>query len=408
MNAEIIAVGTELLLGEIVNIDAQILSRVLSELGINVYYHTVVGDNEKRLAAALEVAKGRSDIIITTGGLGPTYDDITKRVVAASFGKKLIMNDGELEKIRGYFKKTGREMSKNNESQALLPEGCTVLENDFGTAPGCAFEANGMHVLMLPGPPRECEPMAVRQMAAYLKSLSDSVIVSHSIHIFGIGESLVEDKIRDLAENMDNPTLAPYAKPGEVMLRVAAKAETRDKAEAEIWPVIEKIKRIFGSNVYGIDSPSLSHAVSELLLERGKTLAAAESCTGGYISKLITDVPGASKTFLGGITAYSNKAKEKLLGIPRSRIDEYGAVSEEIASDMARAAAETLDADIGVGITGYAGPDPDSKDTGTVFVSLFANGEFKNIKLCRPGGRDSIRYFAALSALNLIRQTLEA
>ena len=200
------------------------------------------------------------------------------------------------------------------------------MENDFGTAPGCAFEANGMHVLMLPGPPGSASPWRW-QMAAYLKSLSDSVIVSHSIHIFGIGESLVEDKIRDLAENMDNPTLAPYAKPGEVMLRVAAKAETRDKAEAEIWPVIEKIKRIFGSNVYGIDSPSLSHAVSELLLERGKTLAAAESCTGGYISKQRT-CPARQKPF-GGITAYSNKAKEKLLGIPRSRIDDTGRLARK-------------------------------------------------------------------------------
>lgn len=406
INAEIIAVGTELLLGEISNTDAQIVSQALSELGINVYYHTVVGDNENRLLSILEIAKNRSDIIITTGGLGPTFDDLTKKIVASSFGKNLVLHEEQLSKIRSHFNRMGWCMCANNESQAWLPEGCTVLENDWGTAPGCAIEADGKHAIMLPGPPRECEPMVRERMIPYLRKLSDAVIVSHRLHIFGMGESTVEEKIRDLAENMENPTLAPYAKQGEVMLRVTGKAETRDVAEALTLPVVERVKEILGSAVYGVDTPSLACATMELLFNSGKTLATAESCTGGLLSKLITDVPGASKSFIGGVCAYSNAAKEKLLNIPYALIEQHGAVSEKIASEMARAAAETFNSDIGIGITGFAGPDSAGGKTGTVYISLYCGGEYKNEKIFNPRSRDAVRAYAAQTALNMLRLKL--
>ena len=241
LSAEIIAVGTEILLGEITNTDAVTVARALSELGINAYYQTVVGDNPDRLYDVIMTAKKRADIIITTGGLGPTFDDLTKQVAARAFGKELVLNEEELEKIKGYFARLGRTMTENNARQAYLPEGCTVFRNDWGTAPGCAIEDGGKILIMLPGPPRECRPMVKYRMVPYLKKLSDSHLVSHSIRIYGMGESSVEDKIASFAEEMTNPTLAPYAKDGEVLLRVTGKAETEDAADAITRPVIEKV-----------------------------------------------------------------------------------------------------------------------------------------------------------------------
>jgi len=404
--AEIIAVGTEILLGDIVNTDAQTVARALGELGINVYYNTVVGDNPERLRAAVEIAKSRADIIITTGGLGPTFDDLTKQTLAECFGKKLVLNEKELEKIRGFFAKIGREMTPNNEQQAYLPEDCVVLENDWGTAPGCAFFAENTHVLMLPGPPRECKPMVQYRVIPYLKKLSDASLVSHELKIFGMGESSVEDQIRHIAEHMTNPTLAPYAKEGETLLRVTGRAENEEAADALTRPVIDQVYELLGEYIYGMDVPSLAHVVYTLLKEKGLTLATAESCTGGLLSKMMTDLPGVSEVFLGGVCAYQNEIKEKLLGVPHEILETCGAVSEECAKALAEGARKTLGADIGVGITGIAGPGggTEEKPVGTVYVAVANGKETRVVKSRGHRDRGTIRNMAALTALDQIRR----
>lgn len=408
-SAELIAVGTELLLGNILNSDAQMISQALSELGINVYYHTVVGDNLERLTAAVELAKSRADIIITTGGLGPTFDDLTKQTLAKCFGKKLVKNEEEMQKLYAYFEKIGRTMTKNNEQQAWLPEGCEVLTNPWGTAPGCAFEAKGKHVIMLPGPPRECRPMMYERAVPYLKRLSDATIVSHEIRIFGMGESGVEDKIRGIAEKMENPTLAPYAKEGQVLLRVTGKAKTEEDADALTQPVIAQVREMLGDVVYGVDTPSLEATVIEGLLARNMTLATAESCTGGLISKRLTDIPGASGAFLGGVCAYTNEAKEHMLGVSHELLADFGAVSRECAIELARGAARAFGADIGIGVTGIAGPDGGSeeKPVGTIFVAVSAGGMCWYKKLSQKRDRGSNRNMAALTAMDMVRRYLD-
>ena len=261
---EILSVGTELLLGNIANTDAQILSQGLSELGLNVYYHTVVGDNPQRVAQAVDIAKKRADIIITTGGLGPTCDDLTKNVLAAAFHKKLVFDQASADRCKAFFDRIGRRMTDNNLQQAMLPEGCTILANDWGTAPGCAFFAEGVHVIMLPGPPSECRPMFQYRAKPYLLSLSEGVIKSHTLKLFGIGESTMEAQLREQMAQMTNPTLAPYAKEGECELRVTAKAATEEEAQALLQPTVEQLHQLFGSRIYGMDVSSLEEVVAGL------------------------------------------------------------------------------------------------------------------------------------------------
>jgi len=403
-------VGTELLLGNTVNTDARDVSLLLSELGIDVFFHTVVGDNPERLKQAVEIAKSRADIIITTGGLGPTYDDLTKQTLAEAFGKKLIFHEDEANRIRSYFEKRlhNMVMTENNLRQAEFPEGCVILQNDVGTAPGCAFEAGGKHVLMLPGPPRECREMLKTGVAPYLKSLSGSEIHSHNIHIFGMGESAVEDMLRELMENLHNPTLAPYAKTGEVMLRLTAKAASKEEAEKLMAPFLRRVQDTLGDIIYGVDTDSLENTVTELLIERGLTVASAESCTGGLFAKKLTDVPGASKVFHGGAVCYSTGSKTEVLGVDQDFIREKGAVSREVALAMADGAREKFGADIGIGITGIAGPDSDSSGLapGTVFIALTS----ADSAYCRAPGlyrdRERNRVAAALNALDMVRRLL--
>ncbi|MDR2421513.1 MAG: competence/damage-inducible protein A [Oscillospiraceae bacterium] len=408
--AEIIGVGTELLLGNIVNTDARDVSVALSRLGINVYFHTVVGDNPERLKQAVAVARSRADILITTGGLGPTYDDLTKQTLAEAFGKKLIFDEDEAEKIRGFFRdRLGRlEITENNFRQAMLPEGCVVFDNGCGTAPGCAFESDGKHVLMLPGPPRECRAMIESGMIPYLKRLAGDEIFSHNIHIFGLGESAAEAKLRDIMERSSNPTLAPYAKDAETMLRVTARAESREAADALMLPVIEHVKATLGDAVYGVDTDSLENTVISLLRGRGMTIAAAESCTGGLLAKRLTDIPGASRAFLGGITAYTNEAKTALAGAPVETVERYGAVSRETAEALARGARERLRADLGIGITGVAGPGADDvgNPEGRVFISLSSADALVTRALDLYYDRERIRIAAASHALDMARRYL--
>jgi len=408
--AEIIAVGTELLLGGTANTDAQDVSRLLSELGINVYFHTVVGDNPERMKKAVEIAKNRADIIITTGGLGPTFDDVTKQTIAEAFSKKLVFNENEAEKIRSFFKKRlpNAVMTENNLRQAELPEDCIIFDNGVGTAPGCAFFAEGKHVLMLPGPPRECRAMLKSCVEPYLKKLSEEQIHSYNIHIFGIGESAVEEKLRPLMEGLTNPTLAPYAKDGEVMLRLTAKAATKEKAQKLMHPILEQVKDTLGDLIYGIDTDSLENTVINLLKEHGLTLAIAESCTGGLLSKRLTDIPGASEVYIGGVIAYSEQSKTELLGIEREMIRSYNEVSREVATAMAINVRKKLGATIGIGITGIAGPGSDSsnQEPGTVFIALAT----KDVSMCNNPklfyDRERIRIGATNNALDMIRRLL--
>ncbi len=410
--AEILAVGTELLLGGIANTDAQMISRGLAELGIVVHHHVVVGDNPERLTAAVEQAKSRADILITTGGMGPTYDDITKDVVCACFGKKLVMDDRSAARIIAlYRKREGPKVpiTENNLRQAMLPEGCTIFKNDWGTAPGCAFEAEGKRVIILPGPPRECTPMFHTYVMPYLKSLSDEVICSRTVHTLGMGESRIETLLHDRMVSMTNPTLAPYVGTGEAFIRITARAATEAEAMALIEPEIDYVKKTLGDVVYGVDVDSMEEAVLSLLKIKRKTMAAAESCTGGLIAKRMTDLPGASWFFRGGVVVYSNEAKETLLGIPHDLLETYDAVSDVTAEAMAVAVREKLGVDIGVSVTGVAGPGPDENGNpeGLVYMGIASDAGVQVKIMHFDGNREFIRTVAATRTMDLARRALE-
>lgn len=409
MRCELIAVGTELLLGEIANTDAQVISRGLAELGINVYHHTVVGDNPARLTQVLETAKSRSDIIITTGGLGPTADDLTKETIAACFGKKLYMDPEQQQRLHA---RMSSNMTPNNEKQAMLPEGCEVLVNDWGTAPGCAFYADGCHVLMLPGPPSECTPMFQYRARPYLERMccDGQVIRSRFLKIFGMGESAVEDKLAYLMNSLQNPTAAPYAKEGECEVRVTARAESEQAAYAMIDPVVGEIRQVLGDVVYGVDVTSLEEVVVRGLIERGLTLATAESCTGGLLGKRLTDISGSSACYLGGVVSYANEVKAGVLGVRGETLQAHGAVSPETAIEMARGVRRITGADIGISTTGVAGPGGGSpeKPVGTVYIGLCAPGIETVIKpeFRKTANRSRIRNSTASSAFDLIRRQI--
>ena len=407
---EILSVGTELLLGSIANTDAQMLSQGLSELGLNVYWHTVVGDNPSRAKEAVALAKSRADIIITTGGLGPTCDDLTKNVLAEAFGKQLVFHEPSAERIRSYFTRTKRPMTENNLQQAMLPEGCTVLENDWGTAPGCAFEAEGVHVIMLPGPPSECRPMFHYRAKPYLLSLSEGVIASHTLKLFGIGESSMEAQLREQMNEMTNPTLAPYAKEGECELRVTAKAANDEEAQKLLKPTVEQIKELFGNKVYGVDVSSMEQVVQALLEEKGMTIGVAESITGGLLAKRLTDLPGVSRVFKGGIVSYTNEIKSGVLGVSAQLIEEHGAVSAPVAQAMAEGARKVLGVDLALSATGVAGPDKDDRgnEVGTAFVAI-ATPDGCYVRALNLGNRpmrERLRTQTAHNAFDLARRYL--
>lgn len=409
MNCEILSVGTELLLGNTVNTNAANLSLMLSELGINVFWHSVAGDNPGRLKESLAIAVGRADLIITTGGLGPTYDDLTKNVIAEFFGRKLVFHPEEDEFIRDWFKKNSRNpYTENNTQQAWLPENCTVFRNIWGTAPGCAFEQDGIHVILLPGPPRECLPMFRHCAAPYLKALSCETMVSHQIKVFGMGESRIESLLREKMETMANPSLATYAKPAEVMLRVTAKARTHAEAETMCRPVVEEVKALLGDIVYGVDVDSLEAVVLSLLKEQKKTFATAESLTGGLIGARFAALSGASQVFRGGAITYCSEVKAAMLGVDQAVLEEYSAVSRPVAAGMAVGARKAVGTDIAVSATGLAGPDGDGiNPVGTVFVGLAAeDGVWVRQLRLGSRGRDVIRTTAANHAFDMIRRYL--
>lgn len=407
-NTEILSVGTELLLGHVTNTDAKDISEMLSAIGINVRYHTVVGDNPQRLEDCVNIARTRADIIITTGGLGPTCDDLTKQILAKAFGLELVRDQAEYDALYEYIK-GGKSFTENNFMQAMLPEGCTVFHNNWGTAPGCAFEKDGKTVIMIPGPPKECNFMFEACAIPYLRKLSDEQIVSHSVRIFGIGESGVDDIFRDEMNSMTNPTMAPYAKECDCLLQITAKAQSAAEAEEMIKPVMERVCARLGEYVYGIDIECVEERVIQLLRERSLRFAAAESCTGGELAKRFTDIPGASAAFLGGVVTYTNAAKTALLGIDPALIEEKGAVSREVAVEMAERVRRLTGADIGVGVTGLAGPDGDGvHPVGTVFVSMAVEGQtfVKELRLGERRTRSFIRRMAGNHVYDMMRRYL--
>ena len=409
---EIISVGTEILLGDILNTDAQFLSIQLALMGISVLHQTSVGDNPERLREALGIAASRNDIIITSGGLGPTPDDLTKEICCEFFSKKCVLHRESLERMSSYFASKGLEMTENNKKQAMLPTDCTVFPNDNGTAPGCAIEKNGKHILMLPGPPGELKPMFFNYAAKYLKRFSDKTIISHSIRTFGIGESAMAQKVNDLFDG-SNPTLAPYAKNGEALLRVTAMAQSKEDAEKLCAPIIKEVSKRLDGLVYGIDVPNIETAVVNMLKEKHLKLATAESCTGGYIGKRITDIPGSSDVFECGIISYSNEIKANVLGVSRDDLQKYGAVSEQVAKQMAIGALKVSGADIAVSVTGIAGPGSDGTDkpVGLSYIGIAAKDFVYAKKLVtgkkNDGCREYNRYVSASNALNLVRLYLE-
>jgi nicotinamide-nucleotide amidase len=405
MNAEIIGIGSELLLGQIANTDAQYLSQQLSFLGVNVFWHTVVGDNRCRILEALRIASERSDIIITTGGLGPTMDDLSKETVAEFLGMTLEMHEPSLERIRGYFESMGRAMSENNAKQALFPREAIVLQNDNGTAPGAILEKNGKAYIVLPGPPFELQPMFDRYVVPYLIKKSGQGIYSKVLRIFGIGESTVEVMVKDLLLNQNNPTIAPLASMGEVTLRITAKAASREEADALIQPLQEEIEKRLGNAVYGFDDDRMETVVVDLLRKKGHTLAAAESCTGGFITNLITNVPGASDVFLESCVTYSNQAKVSRLGVAEETLTAYGAVSRQTAMEMAEGIRCTSHADIGIAVTGIAGPGGGTaqKPVGLVYIALSDKNGTEARELRLTGDRLRIKNGSALRLLNWLR-----
>lgn len=402
---ELISVGTEILLGDILNTDAQYLSIELAKLGISVIHQSTVGDNRERLLAQLDEAAKRSDIIILSGGLGPTPDDLTKEVCCEFFGKEMFLHEPTVEKIKEYFGSKGIEMAQNNLKQAMLPKDCVIFPNDNGTAPGMAIEKDGVHILVLPGPPRELKPMFQNCAVPYLMQFSDRIIVSHNIRTFGIGESSMAERVNDLFD-AQNPTVAPYAKDGEALLRVTAMAKTKEDAESLCEPVIEEIKKRLDAYVYGVDYNCIEEAVVGMLKEHHLKVSTAESCTGGLIAKRITDVPGASEVFECGIISYANGIKHKVLGVSEDDLNKYGAVSEPVAKQMAQGALKVSGADIAVSVTGIAGPDSDStgKPVGLVYIGL-ADKENVWVREIRTSRRDRSynRYVSASNALDMIR-----
>ncbi|MBR3569406.1 MAG: competence/damage-inducible protein A [Oscillibacter sp.] len=410
--AEIIAVGTELLLGNIANTNAQELSQALSALGINVYWHTVVGDNPGRVREAVEQARRRADIIITTGGLGPTYDDLTKQTICEAFGRELVLHPDIAAQIRAvYESRLHTPMPANNIRQAELPVDCVIFDNPVGTAPGCAFEEGGVYVLMLPGPPFEMRTMLERWVVPYLRKLSQDAIVSRDIMTFGMGESRIEELLRDKMERMTNPTLATYAKPSEVRLRATAKAGSVQAAEALLAPVVADVTAFLGDIVYGVDVKGLEYACVSALKERGLTLATAESCTGGQLAARLTAIPGVSAVYRGGVVSYWTQMKADVLGVPADLLEKHGAVSEQTARAMAEGVRRVTGAEVGVSVTGVAGPDRDERgvEVGVVYVGLSApDGAFCRALNLGRRRRDLLQNLAGNHAFDLLRRWLNA
>lgn len=407
--AEIIAVGSELLSGGVTNTNARFLSELLTAAGVDVLYHTAVGDDAPRLEAAVNTARRRAELLVFTGGLGPTYDDMTKTAVCAALDTPLVYHPEVVDEIRHYFDTVfRREMPACNLQQAYLPAGCTVFHNPVGTAPGCAFSAGGVTAVLLPGVPSECRYLAEHCLLPYLERLHGQVIRAHDLRIFGLTEPQVQELLGDLLHQEDDLTLAPYAGSGEVSLHLSARAADAAACEARMAPLLAEVRQRLGSCLYGVDISGLEEAVFRLCREKHLTLSAAESCTGGLIAKRLTDLPGASQVFLGGVVSYTNGVKQHALGVPASLLKACGAVSAPVARAMAVGVRVLTGSDLALSVTGLAGPDGDDRGNpvGTVFTALSApEGTFVR-RLSLGGSRERIRTLSAHHALDLLRRYL--
>lgn len=410
MVVELISVGTELLLGNIVNTNAAYLSEQCALLGLSMYHQSVVGDNEERLAETMRTALVRSDVVILSGGLGPTKDDLTKEVAAQVMEMPLKEDEHSRKRIEEYFKNSQtRVITDNNWKQAQAPEGSIVVDNDNGTAPGLILEKDGKAMILLPGPPNEMRPMFEKSIFPYLNKLQPELIRSCMVKICGLGESYVETQIADMIEAQTNPTIAPYAKIGEVHLRITAKASSEKEARKLMKPVVKELRNRFGDNIYTLDEKeTLAENVLKLLKEKELTLTTAESCTGGMLAARLTDIPGASEVFKQGLVTYSNKAKRKLLEVKKTTLKDFGAVSEKTAKEMAKNGAFMTGADACVAITGIAGPDggSDEKPVGLVYIGCSLKNKIAVKEFHFQGNREKVREYAVVRALTLLRDCI--
>lgn len=409
MTVELICVGTELLLGNIVNTNAAFISEKCAMLGLSMYYQSVVGDNEGRLEELLKTAWKRSDVVILSGGLGPTQDDLTKETAAKVMGRQLVEDARARKEIEDFMARRSRSITKNNWKQAMVPEGSIVLYNPNGTAPGIIMEEGKKCMILLPGPPNELVPMFEEQVYPYLHQMQPEVICSKMVKLCGIGESSAETKILDLIESQTNPTVAPYAKTGEVHLRITAKADSEELAYDLIEPVEQELQARFGDLIY-TDKPevTLEMAIYQLLKANLLTVTTAESCTGGLLAGRLINVPGISEYLKEGYVTYSNEAKEKLLGVPTETLAEYGAVSAQTAEAMAEGGAKAANADLCIAVTGIAGPDggTEEKPVGLVYMSCYCRGTCYTEKNQYTGSRSKIREYSVASALTLLRRAI--
>lgn len=411
MTAEIICVGTELLLGNIVNTNAAFLSEKLAYLGINCYFQTVVGDNRDRLLSVINTALSRADILIFSGGLGPTEDDLTKETVAEALGKKLIRDKWAEQEIADYFALRGRIPTDNNWKQADVIEGCEVLYNKNGTAPGIFVSEGEKTVILLPGPPLELKSMFTDSVMPKLQQKCGQVFYSETVKIVGPGESSVETQILDMLNTQENPTIAPYAKTGEVHLRVTARAKDEKEAREKTAPVVEELYRRFGKAVYTTDADeTLEMALTKLLIKKKYTMTTAESCTGGMIAARMVNAPGVSAVLKSGFITYANEAKEELLGVSHDTLEKFGAVSRETAEEMAEGAVKAAHTDAAVAVTGIAGPDGGTKEkpVGLVYIGVNVRGNVEVREYHFSGSRQKIRESVTAAALTFLREKLLA
>lgn len=412
MNVELVSVGTELLLGDIVNTNTAYLSKELANIGINVFKHTTVGDNKGRLLRTFDRAFNSSDTIIVTGGLGPTDDDITKECAAEYFNRDFYLDDYSWEKIKNYVLKYSKNnvLTNNNKKQAMIPNGAIILENFCGTAPGIILEDNGRRIILMPGPPREMKDMFVKSVKPYLEKLSDQKFVSKYIRFYGIGESLLEDKIKVILDNQTNPTVALYAKTGEVLIRVTASGETKEICENLVEQKIVELENLVGEYIYLIGDETIADSQSELhrvvaglLIDNDLTISLAESLTGGHITSLLVENAGISNSLKESIVSYSNQSKINSLSVKEETIAKYGVVSSEVAYEMVQGLAQKSKTDIAISTTGYADVDIDA---GLVYIGLYYQGEIITKKCQFNGDRSRVIDRASKEALNEIRKII--
>ena len=410
MVAELISVGTEILMGNIVNTNAAYLSRKLAQIGVSVYYQSTVGDNKERLAQAMKQAISRADVVILSGGLGPTKDDVTKEVAAEVLGRTMSLDERTMERIREYFVRVKKDtITENNWKQAMVPEGAIILDNHNGTAPGIIMEEKNTAVILLPGPPNELTLMFEESVLPYLQKDEKKVLYSRMVKVCGIGESQAETMIQDLIDSQSNPTIAPYAKTGEVHFRVTALASTKEEGRALVKPVVEELKKRFKKAVYTTkEEVTLEEKLVKMLKKRGLTMSTAESCTGGMIAAKLVNVSGVSEVFRSGAVTYANEAKMQLLGVKKKTLRKYGAVSAQTAEEMAIGAVMNLDTDVAVAVTGIAGPDGGTKEkpVGLVYIGCYVCGQVNVYECHFTGTREKIRESTTIMALNLIRLML--